>query len=160
MNFILIKIAFNQLSEDQLIKLAENAGKFACGQEIFLLSGDLGAGKTVFAKAFAKSFGVEQHVTSPTFTLLNIYHAEKGELTHLDLYRIEDTHEIEYLAIEEYYDQGIVLIEWPERLPELPMHYLKIEIVSVDTDRRDVILVAQGLLEEKLLKELARNCLF
>lgn len=156
----MINVAFNKLAEAQLKGFAEVAGKMASGLEIFLLSGDLGAGKTVFAKAFAKGYGVDQHITSPTFTLLNSYQADKGAMIHLDLYRIEDPDEVAYLAIDEYYDEALVLIEWPERLPELPTHFIRVEITVVDIDKRDIKLHAHGVAEEKLLKELAESCLF
>ena len=94
------------------------AGK-AKGGDIFLLYGDLGVGKTVFAKGFAKGLDITDPVTSPTFTIVHEYEGEK-KLYHFDLYRIGDPDELYDIGYEEYfYSDGICLVEWPERLEEL-----------------------------------------
>ena len=81
------------------------------------LEGDLGAGKTVLARAILRALGVEEDVPSPTFTLVQSYETRNLAVRHYDLYRIENASEMEELGLEEALDQGAALIEWPERAP-------------------------------------------
>lgn len=95
-------------------------GKAAKCGEVYTLSGELGAGKTVFAKGFAKGLGVEEHVTSPTFTLINEYLSGRLPFYHFDIYRISDISELYDIGYEEYfYANGVCLVEWSERAREL-----------------------------------------
>lgn len=97
----------------------EMAGKAAPG-EIYALSGDLGAGKTVFAKGFAAGLGITAPVNSPTFTILQIYEGGRMPLYHFDTYRIDDPEEMEEVGLDEYlFGQGVCLIEWAEQIAEL-----------------------------------------
>ncbi len=93
------------------------AGAFK-GNEVVLLVGELGAGKTIFAKGIASGLGLEDHglVCSPSFTLLNIYQA-KFPVFHFDLYRLEKSDEIADLGLEDYLDRGVIIVEWAERIP-------------------------------------------
>ena len=80
------------------------------------LQGDLGAGKTTFARAYIQALGFEGYVKSPSYGLLETYEAGGFNILHLDLYRIEDPEELEYLALRDLFDQRtVLLIEWPER---------------------------------------------
>jgi tRNA threonylcarbamoyladenosine biosynthesis protein TsaE len=100
------------------LALGERLGKMAEPKDIYLLTGGLGAGKTVFAKGFAKGLNVSDHVVSPTFNILNIY---SGRLNfyHFDLYRLEDCDELFNLGFDEYiYGNGVCLIEWPDKLKD------------------------------------------
>jgi tRNA threonylcarbamoyladenosine biosynthesis protein TsaE len=95
-------------------KIAYEYGKNAKPGDIFCLSGNLGAGKTVFAKGFAKGLEYEGNVTSPTFTIVNEYEGGRIPIYHFDLYRLEGG-ELESIGCEEYfYGNGVCLIEWPE----------------------------------------------
>lgn len=92
--------------------------------KVVTLSGGLGAGKTTFAQAFAKALGVEEDVTSPTFVIEKIYQLKEQRferLIHIDAYRLESSRELEALGFKELLqDPGnLILIEWPERVPEL-----------------------------------------
>jgi len=93
------------------------------------LTGELGAGKTLFAKGLAKGLKVEDHVTSPTFTIINEYQG-RCPFYHMDAYRLEDDSEISELGLEEYfYSSGITLIEWPERIQDcLPESFIQINL--------------------------------
>lgn len=80
------------------------------------LRGDLGAGKTTFARAYIQSLGFSGYVKSPSYGLLETYKVGGQNILHLDLYRIEDPEELEYLALRDLYDAGTVLmVEWPDR---------------------------------------------
>lgn len=91
---------------------------------VILLRGDLGAGKTTFVQGLGESLGVQQSITSPTFTLMSVYpttkHATIIQLVHIDLYRITDQEQIATLDIPQYFTEGTLLVvEWPDRAPGL-----------------------------------------
>ena len=103
-------------SAEKTAKIAKNIAKTCKKGDILLLYGDLGAGKTDFAKGFISYFLRGQNVVSPTFTILNTYSA-KVPIYHFDLYRIKDISELDQIGFYEYvFGDGISLIEWPERL--------------------------------------------
>jgi tRNA threonylcarbamoyladenosine biosynthesis protein TsaE len=125
-------------SEAETIRTAkELAGGFR-GTEIVLLSGELGAGKTVFAKGLAAGLGVEDagRVCSPSYTLINVY---KGRVPvyHIDLYRLERGSEIRDLGWEDYLGEGVVIIEWAERLP-FPVDGIRVAIEPGADDTRTI----------------------
>lgn len=81
-----------------------------------LLQGELGAGKSTFARALIRRFGHQGPVPSPTYTLVEPYELARGQIYHVDLYRIADAEELEYLGQSDWQD-GLLLLEWPERAP-------------------------------------------
>ncbi|MBO5488495.1 MAG: tRNA (adenosine(37)-N6)-threonylcarbamoyltransferase complex ATPase subunit type 1 TsaE [Eubacterium sp.] len=88
--------------------------------DILLLEGDLGVGKTVFAKGFAEGLGITEPITSPTFTLIQEYEEGRLPLYHFDVYRIADEEEMYEIGYESYFfGQGVCLIEWASRIPGL-----------------------------------------
>lgn len=108
------------------------ARRFARAMElpaVLYLRGDLGAGKTTFARAYIQSLGYSGYVKSPSYGLLETYQAGGQKILHLDLYRIEDPEELEYLAIRDLYDEGsVMMVEWPDRgLHHLPAPDLVLE---------------------------------
>lgn len=80
--------------------------------DVILLDGYLGAGKTAFVKEFAKAIGVNENVTSPTFTFMKEYSGDKFKLYHFDMYRVEDESELYELGLFDYIGQGVCCIEW------------------------------------------------
>jgi tRNA threonylcarbamoyladenosine biosynthesis protein TsaE len=99
---------------------------------VIYLRGDLGAGKTTFARAYIHALGFEGYVKSPSYGLLEIYQAGGQCVLHLDLYRIEDPEELEYLAIRDQFDDTtVLLVEWPDRgagrlpAPDLALHFVE-----------------------------------
>ena len=98
--------------------------------DVIALKGDLGCGKTSFARSFIRARGGAEEVPSPTFTLVQIYELTPAAIWHFDLYRIKSSEEAWELGIEDAFSEGISLIEWPERLgPLLPRRRLEIEFL-------------------------------
>ncbi|MDY3910148.1 MAG: tRNA (adenosine(37)-N6)-threonylcarbamoyltransferase complex ATPase subunit type 1 TsaE [Eubacterium sp.] len=106
--------------EKDTFTTAVELGKNAKPGDIFLLEGDLGTGKTVFAKGFATGLGVEEPITSPTFTIVQEYESGRIPLYHFDVYRIADPEEMYELGYENYFwGEGVCLIEWARLISEL-----------------------------------------
>ena len=126
-------------SADETFALAKRLGEQLKGGEVFLLKGDLGTGKTIFAKGLAAGLGIEpSDVTSPTFTLINV-HEGRLRLYHIDLYRLDGgTHE--GLGLEEILEdeKGVTVIEWAERLGFVPERATIVEMSYVSTSRRRI----------------------
>ena len=96
--------------------LAEQFARRVRAPLVIFLIGDLGAGKTTFARAFVQALGYSGYVKSPSYGLLESYEIADKSILHLDLYRIEDPEELEYLALRDLFDDdAILLVEWPEK---------------------------------------------
>jgi tRNA threonylcarbamoyladenosine biosynthesis protein TsaE len=105
--------------EEETMDLGSRIGEIADAGSVILLSGDLGAGKTVLARGIARGLGISEPITSPTYTLLNIYQG-RLPLYHFDIYRLTQPEDLYDLDFEEYlYGDGVVLVEWPERMGDL-----------------------------------------
>jgi len=104
-------------SERETFLLAQRLARNFKGNEVVLLVGELGAGKTIFAKGIASGLGLKNihQVCSPSFTLINIYQA-KSTIYHIDLYRLENDAEILDLGWEDYLGQGVIIVEWAEKI--------------------------------------------
>lgn len=100
--------------------------------DVILLHGEMGAGKTVFTKGLCRALGVEDYVTSPTFTVVNEYEGTAFPVYHFDLYRIEDEDELLEIGFEEYLQSGgICIIEWPQNGQRyLPEHRYEVELIK------------------------------
>jgi len=108
----------------------------AAGPAIVFLRGPLGAGKTTLARGVLRAFGVDGIVKSPTYTLVETYETVCGSLVHIDLYRLNQVEEVEYLGLEGYLESAVCLFEWPERaVGALPQADLEI-IIDADRDPR------------------------
>jgi tRNA threonylcarbamoyladenosine biosynthesis protein TsaE len=105
--------------EDATAVLAARLAALAVPGDALALSGELGAGKTSFARAFIRARGGDETVPSPTFTLVQLYELPGGAIWHFDLYRLRHAEEAWELGIEDAFRDGISLIEWPERLGAL-----------------------------------------
>lgn len=100
------------------------------------LSGELGAGKTTFCRGFLRACGHKGSVKSPTYTLLEDYQTSVGRISHLDLYRLDDPEELEYIGFRDLLE-ATLLIEWPERVPALvDLTTVEISIQHRDADSR------------------------
>ncbi|MBX7146623.1 MAG: tRNA (adenosine(37)-N6)-threonylcarbamoyltransferase complex ATPase subunit type 1 TsaE [Alphaproteobacteria bacterium] len=111
-----------------LKKFAQILALYVQKKDVIALYGDLGTGKTTFARAFIQALtDNQQDVPSPTFTLVQTYEIKQGTIWHFDLYRLKSLDEAYQLNLEEAFHEGISLIEWPQRLENiLPEYALKI----------------------------------
>lgn len=125
--------------------------------DVFCINGELGTGKTVFAKGLAEGLGVTDRVTSPTFTLINEYQGRRP-FYHMDVYRLNSSEEMEDLGYQEYfYGQGVTLVEWAEIVKEvLPEERLDIFVERIDEDNRTIIFYPYGERYEFLVEELSK----
>ncbi len=112
------------------------AGTLGAG-DVVLLDGEMGAGKTVFAKGIAKGLGIEEEVTSPTYAYMNDY---EGRLFHYDCYRIESVEQAESLGLADYfYMGGICLVEWAQNVaPLLPKQVKRVRISKISDGQREI----------------------
>ncbi len=109
----------------QTRRLGERIGKLLRAGDVVLLSGELGAGKTVLAQGIAKGLGVTDPVKSSSFVIMNEYDGAALRLFHADLYRLEDPAQVAELALDELASRGVLVVEWPEQAGgELPPEHL------------------------------------
>jgi tRNA threonylcarbamoyladenosine biosynthesis protein TsaE len=120
---------------DETRQLAGALAELARPGDLIVLAGDLGAGKTAFTQGFGAALGIDDRITSPTFTLVSRYEG-RLVLNHLDVYRLEQLDEVQHLGLGELLDEGgVTLIEWGDAiLPALPSSYLEIRFTYGDAD--------------------------
>ncbi len=125
--------------------IARRLGAEATPGTVFALTGGLGTGKTVFARGLAAGMGIDEEITSPTYTLLDV-HEGRIPLYHFDLYRIEKSDELDRLFFEEYWEgKGVSVIEWADRaLDRLPAGYIMITLEYLDETRRSITIEPSG----------------
>lgn len=123
-------------NEKETFDFAESLGKDAKPGEVYTLIGDLGVGKTVFTKGFAKGIGIQEQVSSPTFTIVQIYEDGKMPFYHFDVYRISEVDEMDEIGYEDYFfGNGVCLIEWADRIREILPSGLKEIRIEKDLDK-------------------------
>lgn len=111
---------YETYSPEETFRLGEGLGRQARPGDIYTLLGDLGVGKTVFTQGVAKGLGIDGPVSSPTFTIVQVYDEGRLPFYHFDVYRIGDVEEMEEIGYEDYfYGDGICLIEWANLIEEL-----------------------------------------
>ena len=120
---------FESNSYEETQKFAEEFSKTLKAGDVLCMYGDLGVGKTAFVQGLAKGLGIDEPITSPTFTIVNEY-SGRLPLYHFDVYRIGDVEEMDEIGYEDYiYGDGVSLIEWANLIEEiLPEHYTEIKI--------------------------------
>ena len=124
-------------SEEETIKFADEFASKLNGHSKVVLSGDLGSGKTKFTEGLLRHFGLEDEISSPTFTIVNEYDAKDFKIFHFDLYRLADVDEFYAIGGEEYLQNGLCIFEWGEMIEEiLQTRYTKITF-SRDTENTD-----------------------
>lgn len=134
----MLKYNFVSHSENDTIKFADEFASKLDAHSIIVLSGDLGSGKTKFTEGILKHFGLEDEVSSPTFTIVNEYDSKNFKIFHFDLYRLADVDEFYAIGGEEYLQNGLCIFEWGEMIEEiLQTHYIKITF-SRDGENTDL----------------------
>ena len=136
--FIVNSIEDLSIIADYIINLEDS--------KVFFLKGNLGTGKTTFVQQICKKLGSIDNVVSPSFALVNNYSSKKGEIYHIDLYRLNDIEEAVDLGIEEYlYSDNFCFIEWPEIIESIsPESYFEINIEILDETQRKIVILKKG----------------
>lgn len=123
---------FHSQSADATFALGKWLGETCKPGDVILLYGDLGVGKTIFSKGMGKGLGIEEPISSPTFTVLQVYESGRLPLYHFDVYRIADIEEMDEIGYEDYfYGKGVCLIEWAGLIEEI----LPEEVASVTIEK-------------------------
>src|SRR4051794_29565654 len=129
---------YRTASEAETIELGVQLARFFPRRAVVLLIGNLGAGKTTLAKGIVQGLGAAEpdEVSSPTFTLIHEY--GHGRVYHIDLYRLDEPHEVATLGLEDLFDRdAVILIEWGERFPQLlPAERIEIRLRATEDDTR------------------------
>ncbi len=137
-------------------RLGRILGQFCQDGDVILLDGDLGTGKTCLVTAAADAMGVPAgEVTSPTFSLMNVYHGTRYNIKHFDLYRISWPEELEDIGFEEYCGgDGVTFVEWAGLFPDMmPLEALQVQL-SRDNEGRKAEITAHGTRYEQLLQDI------
>ena len=130
-----------KMTENNQREVARSLLSEAVDTRVWLFNGEMGAGKTTLIKSICEELGVVENMSSPTFSIVNVYEDQKGDpIYHFDFYRMEDELEAADIGAEDYFYSGhFCFIEWPERVPNLiPSDHLKININLVDSLTREV----------------------
>ena len=129
---------FISKSENDTKNFAKQLASVLKRQDVIVLTGDLGSGKTKFTEGILSYWGLENEISSPTFTIVNEYQKDDVNIYHFDVYRLEDSSEFYEIGGEEYFENGICLIEWGELIEDaLPKDYLHITFSKDITDETD-----------------------
>ena len=117
-------------SPEETFELGRQLGQKASAGEVYTLIGDLGVGKTVLTQGIAKGLGIDEPISSPTFTIVQVYESGRIPFYHFDVYRIGDVEEMDEIGFDDYvYGEGLTMIEWANLIQEiLPDHYSQITI--------------------------------
>ena len=139
---------FTSKSVDDTLELAQNIESEKFPSMVICLNGDLGSGKTVFVKGFASALGIEDNITSPTFTIVKEYLTGEMPLYHMDVYRLDE----ENFGIEDYFNKdGICIIEWADLIEDrLPSERLDINFKIIDENTRILVFKPYGAKYEEL----------
>jgi tRNA threonylcarbamoyladenosine biosynthesis protein TsaE len=149
-------ITFESEGVEDTRQLGERLGALLREGDVVLLSGELGAGKTVFVQGIARGLGFEGSVSSKSFVLMGEY-AGRVKLYHADLYRLDDPEQVIELALDEVSADGILVVEWPERAGGgvLPDEHLRIEFEVTGEESRTLRFLVEGQRAEEIVKVLS-----
>lgn len=132
---------FSSKSELDTLLFAKQFASNLKVKDVVVLSGDLGSGKTKFTEGILSFFGLENEISSPTFTIVNEYCKDKLPIYHFDVYRLEDSSEFYEIGGEEYFENGICILEWGELIEDaLPKNYIKINFSRDNENENNRIL--------------------
>jgi tRNA threonylcarbamoyladenosine biosynthesis protein TsaE len=137
---------FTSNSEEETAAIARELGLSLSDESVILLSGDLGAGKTAFVRGLAEGLGADPaDVSSPTFTLIQEYRGGRLPQVHADLYRLNDTREIDDLGLDEIGSGAVFAIEWADKLPNPPRDAIRVTIEHAGDTCRWITVESQNL---------------
>lgn len=142
---------YTSRNDNDTMELAENIESEKFPGMVICLDGELGSGKTVFVKGFAKSLGITENITSPTFNIVKEYESGEMLLNHMDVYRLEDSDAT--IGFNDYFQsEGITIIEWADLIKDkLPEDRLDIKFKVIDENTRIIILKPHGQKYEDLV---------
>ena len=121
---------------EETFDVGKRLGSQARAGEVYCLLGDLGVGKTVFTQGFARGLGIDEPISSPTFTIVQEYEEGRLPFYHFDVYRIADPEEMDEIGFEDYlYGQGVCLIEWADLIRDLIPPFAKTVVIEKDLDK-------------------------
>ena len=148
---------FYSNSEKDTLNFGKKLASYLKPKDIIVLTGELGSGKTKFTEGFLSFFGLENEISSPTFTIVNEYCKDDINIYNFDVYRLEDSSEFYEIGGEEYFEKGICLIEWGELIKDaLPKDYLEItfskNIKNGNENSRILNLTSHGSKFDKLIE--------
>lgn len=136
-------------------RLGERLGRMLRAGDIVLLSGELGAGKTVLAQGIGRGLGVADPIKSSSFVIMNEYEGAPLRLYHADLYRLEDPEQVAELALDELAAAGVLVVEWPERAPnEMPPEHLRLRLAYDGAKARTIEIEGVGGRYEEMARKL------
>ena len=137
--------SFDLKAEAETAALGREIARHLAAGDTVTLSGPLGAGKTVVARAIVRTFLPREEVPSPTFTLVQSYETQNFAIAHVDLYRVKAISELRELGLDEALERGVLVVEWPDRMGlHLPSDRLDIMFEAVDGESRLMKLVGRG----------------
>lgn len=147
------KYTYTSYSEEDTLVLAQNFESEKFENMVICLIGELGSGKTVFAKGFAGALGIEENITSPTFNIIKEYNSGEMDLYHMDVYRLEG--DTSNLGLEEYMNKGgITIIEWADLIKdELPEERVEIRFKIAGEEKRILTITPYGSKYENLCED-------
>ena len=145
-------------SARETARIGSALGQYAEAGDVFLLSGELGAGKTCLTQGIAKGMGVDEYVRSPTFVLVSV-HQGRLPLYHIDIYRLDEVAEVVDLGLEEYLaGDGVSVIEWASKALEVfPQPYMLVTLTYEGENERLIQLEAMGERCESLLSQVEKR---
>ena len=130
------KKIYESWNEQDTYRFGEQLAQSAAAGSLYCLEGDLGVGKTVFTQGFAHGLGIEEPVTSPTFTIVQEYETGRIPLYHFDVYRIGDVEEMEEIGYQDYfYGEGLCMIEWAQLIEEIIPENARHITIEKDLDK-------------------------
>ena len=150
-------LKFISHNENETLSFGKKLASFLKKGDILVLTGELGSGKTKLTEGILTYYGLEDEISSPTFTIVNEYVKDNTKIFHFDVYRLEDSSEFYAIGGEEYFENGICIIEWGEIIQDaLPKDYIHIQFERNDVDENTRILniTSYGEKYDELLNKL------
>lgn len=150
-------LKFISHNENETLSFGKKLASFLKKGDILVLTGELGSGKTKLTEGILTYYGLEDEISSPTFTIVNEYVKDDIKLFHFDVYRLEDSSEFYAIGGEEYFENGICIIEWGEIIEDaLPTEYIHIRFERDESDDnlRVLNIISYGEKYDELLNKL------